>query len=279
MAYQRIVAAVDESPAGVHALRVGAQIAAAAEAELIALRVVDDPWRFIEPGEVEAKRAQRDNSWAAVAATRVSDEMGRLIASAGIPMSRARPDVRFGIPAVEIARWAELDQADLIVLGRQPVGPLERRPAGRTIEGTLRRARVPCLVVPFGHRTWHRILVLAHDDQAAGDVLDQAFAFSAVFASEVVVVDTEPQLVGAGSGRGEPVARRAFATWARLPRAGTIDVMTCEGEGAAELLKAARARQADLVVIGLRRGESVDDTSEAARVLQRAPCAVLTVPV
>jgi nucleotide-binding universal stress UspA family protein len=278
MAYQRIVAAVDESPAGVHALRVGGQIAAGAEAELIALRVVDDPWRFIEPGEVEAKRALRDNSWAKVAAARVSDELRQLIASAGIPIRLARPDVRFGLPAVEIARWAELDEADLIVLGRQPVGPHERRPAGRTIEGTLRRARVPCLVVPFGQRSWHRILVLAHDGPAAGDVLDQAFAFSEVFASEVVVVDTEPQLVGAG-GYGEPMARRAFATWARLPRAGTIDVLTCEGEGAAELLKAARERQADLLVIGLRRGERVDDTGEAARILQRTPCAVLTVPV
>jgi len=279
MTYHKIMTAVDESPAGAHALRVGDQLAAAAEAQLVVLRVVDEPWRFVAPGEVEVKRALRDNAWEKVAAVQVSDELRQLAASEDLSIRHVATAVRFGTPGIEIARSAEQERADLIVLGRQPAGPHHLPPTGGTIEGTLRWARVPCLIVPFGDRTWRRVLVLSHEGVAAGDVLAQAFRFAEVFGSEVTVLDVEPQLAVAGGSGTEVVARKAFTVWARLPGTGAFDVVVREGDPATEILRAAREQQADLLVIGYGRGEDVDAVSAGARIVRRARCAVLAVPV
>lgn len=123
------------------------------------------------------------------------------------------------------------------------------------------------------------MLVLAGDGVAAGDVLEGAFAFAEGLGSEVIVLEVEPRLVLAEATRTEAVGRKAFAKWVQSPHAGTFDVMVREGEAVAELLQAAQQRSADILVVGYRQGESATGPSVAARIVQRAPCAVLTVPV
>jgi nucleotide-binding universal stress UspA family protein len=56
MSYRTIVAAVDQTPAGVHALRAAADLAEAAGARLVALSIVSDPWSHLKPQEVETLR-------------------------------------------------------------------------------------------------------------------------------------------------------------------------------------------------------------------------------
>lgn len=272
MTYRRVVAAVDESPAAVHAFRVADQIAAAAEADLVALRVLDEPWRFIEPGEVEVKRALRDNAWVTVAAAQMSDELRQLAVAEDIRTTRLATAVRFGAPSIEIARAAETEHADLIVLGRRHASRPERQPAGHATDGTLQRARVPCLIVPFGQRTWRRVLVVSH---GAGAILEQAFAFADLFVSEVTVLEVEPHLALAGEGPAESLGRKAFALWARMPGTGAFDVISREGDPATEILRVAREELADLLVIGC----SESPVEETARIVEGAPCAVLTVPL
>lgn len=249
MPYRKIVAAVDDTAAGMAALRAGIQIATGADAELIALRVVDEPWPFIEPGEVETKRALRDGSWTKVAAERVTDELRRLLTGVAPAAARATPAVRFGIPGVEIARSAEVEHADLVVLGA--------RPGGRTCDGTLQRARVPTLIVPLGQRALRRVLVRTDNDATAADVLAGAFAFAGACGSEVVIAAPD-------AARTEPVARKAFALWAPLVHAGTFDVAIREPD--------AQQPDTDVLVVGYRRGE-------VAVIGRHTSCAVLAVPV
>jgi nucleotide-binding universal stress UspA family protein len=279
MAYSKIIVGVDESPSGADALRAGAQIAAASEAELEALRVVRNPWRLITPSEVATARPVHERSFAELAATRECAEVQCLLDTLTIGSTRARPAIRFGIPAIEVPRWTELEGADLLVVGHQPVGPLERRPAGRTLEGILRRAAVPTLVVPFGQRTWKRVLVLADPPIAAGDVLAAGLAFAEPFDSEVIVLDVDSEPLTAVAGRTEVIARKAFALWSRRSRGGGLDVATSRGDLAGEALKVAHEAKADVLVVGRRRGESVAEAGVLSRILQRAPCAVLVVPI
>jgi len=70
-----------------------------------------------------------------------------------------------GVPALEIARAAEREGADMIVLPRDPRD---------TLEGTVRRARVPCLVVPPGGAGFGTILAAIDGGPDSADVSDAA---------------------------------------------------------------------------------------------------------
>jgi nucleotide-binding universal stress UspA family protein len=267
--FRKIVVAVDESPAAVHALRQAAVIAEAAGAQLVALTVVEDPWRQVEPAEVEGFRRIHGPTPADVAEDRARTALDAQVRSALGP-GRAGVAVQFGLAAVEVARRAELEGADLLVLGRQPVGELARRPTGRTLRGTLARARMPCLVVPFGQRGWRRVLAALATGPAAAAVEEVATAFAALWGEAPQSVHAEP-----GGGTGVAATSRA-ANGPATVTAGTI----VYGDPVGEVLKAAREHGTDTLVIGYHRGET---TAEAGRVaphlLERAPCAVLTVPV
>lgn len=68
----------------------------------------------------------------------------------GVPRDRASSEVRFGDPAGEIIAAAARLGADLIVLGRRRAGDLRRAVLGSVVEGVLRHAPCPVLVVVEG---------------------------------------------------------------------------------------------------------------------------------
>lgn len=265
LSFKRIVVAVDETPAAVHALRQAAVIATAAGAQLIVLTVVEDPWRHVEPFEVEKLRRRQGATPADVAEARVRASVEALVTST-IGAGAARVQVQFGLPGLELARWTEQAGADLLVIGRQPWGDLARRPAGRTVAGTLARARVPCLLVPFGQRTWRRVLAAIGSGPAAETVEQAAVAFAGLW-------QTEPQRVHVESHAA-----------ARAPSCGCGDdaavAVAVSDDPVGEVLRTARAFAADTLVVGYHRGETAAEAGRTAPLLlERAPCAVLTVPV
>jgi nucleotide-binding universal stress UspA family protein len=266
----KIVVAVNDTPAAVHALREAALIATAAGAELVALTVVEDPWQKVEPQEVEGFRRVHGPPPAAVAEDRVREELDTLV-NAAIGPGRAQLAVQFGLPGIELARWSELAGADLLVIGRQPWGELARRPTGRVTGGTLSRARMPCLLVPFGQRTWKRVIAALGAEPAASAVADAATAFAALW-------NTMPQFVHA-----EAHNAGGHLTTVAHGNAGAATVAAATvvyGDPVGEVLKVAREEHADTLVVGYHRGETAAEAGRVApHLLERAPCAVLTVPV
>jgi nucleotide-binding universal stress UspA family protein len=234
-----------------HALRTAALLAEVARGELVALWVVSDPWQGVRPDEVEPLRKRTGTAPADVAEARFAAELQRTVA-ATIGSARAEPVVRFGQPGTELARWAGFAKADLLVLGRQPLGRFERRPAGRILAETLQRASVPCLAVPFGQRSWGGVVAVLGSEPTADAVLAVATTFAALWGERPVATR-----IGA-------VAEVAPAI---DPASATAD--PSEGEAVSQVLRVVREQEHNVVVVDARYGE---------RFVERAPCAVLTVP-
>ncbi len=290
MKLEMILAATDGSPVGNDALRAAARIAAGSEAKLAAVTVAQDPWQWIESWEVEKYRfnlPDPPDPIESVLTPRVRDRLEPgFRAAIGTPPTAHL--VRLGVPGVEIARAAEIVKADLVVLGREPE-------IGRTIEATVRRARVPCLVVPAGPPQFQRVLAAVGVGPAATDVLAGAVALAEAEGGDLLAlhVETPP---GPSEG-GVPLrdtmrhvdalSEALHAAWEReasdSPTAtatAACELIVRRGEPMTEILNAAREERINLLVVGCHRGESGDQPNSIGfRLLRRAPCAVLTVPV
>ncbi|PYO97334.1 MAG: hypothetical protein DMD60_07280 [Gemmatimonadetes bacterium] len=186
----------------------------------------------------------------------------------GIPMHTA-----LGIPAIEIVREAESKGTDLLVLGRELSPQMDLRHDGNTVEGTVRRARIPCLVVPRGQEKFGRVLAAVDGGPDSRDVMAAALLVGRLFDASVRAVQVEAAIlagVGASTGLHE------------VPPAGGDETIICQGDPVSEILRVVRDEDVDLLVFGHHRGGPISShatSGVAARLLQRAPCAVLTVPI
>src|SRR6266568_4050987 len=265
MKLEMILAATDGSPGGNDALRAAARIAAGSEATLAAVTVARDPWHWIESWEVEKYRFNLPDPIESVLTPRVRDrlEPGFRAAIGTLPTAHL---VRLGVPGVEIARAAEIVKADLVVLGRA-------REIGRTIEATVRRARVPCLVAPAGPLRFQRVLAAVGVGPAATDVLAGAVALAQTEGGDILALHVEtPPGPSEGGVPPRDTMRRVDALSealhaAREREASDAPTATataaCEqivrrGEPITEILNAAREERINLLVVGCHRGESGD---------------------
>lgn len=203
-----------------------------------------------------------------------------------------------GRPASEIVRLAELDDADLVILGARGHGAIEQMVLGSVSAEVVDRAPCPVLVVR-AHMSG-RILVGTDgspDAQHAIDflaasglwrgatirvasVIDLPMAWwlgvtavDAVDTTEVYAsVDVE------ASRRGREVAEAAAARFA--DDGFVADTVVREGDPAAALLAEAASWGADLIVVGTRGHGLLKRLllgSTARNVLHHAPISVLVV--
>jgi len=186
----------------------------------------------------------------------------------GVPLHTA-----VGIPAIEIAREAESRGVDLIVLGRELPTQVDHRHGRDTVEGTVRRSRVPCVLVPRGHQEFARVLAAVDGGPDSREVIAAALLVGRLFDASVRAVRVEaPVLMGVGASTGVH----------ELPSAVGDEPIVCQGDPVSEILRVVREEHVDLLVFGHHRGGPVSThatSGVAARLLLRAPCAVLTVPI
>lgn len=240
MELQRILVAVKPASPDAHVLRFAAQLAVKTRARATAVSVTDA---------------------SAPPTSAAPDHLN------GMPLLTVA-----GIPAIEIARLAESTRADLIVLGRDLPAGRATRDCGAAVEGTVRRARVPCLLVPPGVRPFRRLLVAVDGGPDSGDVIAAAHRLARAYNAAVQLVQVEePVAAGVGARTGMDDGPAA-----------THDALVCRGDPVSEILRVARDQAADLLVLGHHRGGPVSPhatSGVASRLVQRVPCAVLTVPI
>ena len=182
------------------------------------------------------------------------------------------------IPAIEIAREAESRGADLLVLGRETAAMDFRHDHG-TVEGTVRRARVPCLLLPRGPLAVRRVLAAIDGGPDSRDIVRAALLIGRLFDATVRSLRVEQPVL---TGVGAPASSEDATLSASYGRGSVVDAIVREGDPVPEVLRVVREEGADLLVLGHHRGGPVSahaTSGVAARLLQRAPCAVLTVPI
>jgi nucleotide-binding universal stress UspA family protein len=290
----RVLLATDGSEPAKVAVDLVADIAWPAGTEILVADAVETeavvyggPWPVVQTDRIEA--AMRTAAKATVD---------------GVRERLARPDLSIealvlrGRPATAIVDLARRTQADLIVVGSRGHGTIESMLLGSVSAEVVDHASAPVLVVR-GRRI-ERIVFAWDASSCAARAADLVCTWPIFTGSQVRVVsvaDVEiPWWTGfpeAGSPEMMPTyvaaadaSRRQHDELARemterlQSRGFTAEVDRRDGDAATEILAAARASRADLIVMGTRGRTGLTRLvlgSVARNVLQHAKCSVLVV--
>lgn len=265
MHFRHIVAAADESTAGRQAVWAARTLAARAGGRVTVLRVLPLDDRET-PLAVEQLRRWVESDLPAPDPTP--------------PMTYA---VAYGLPGIEIARFAEQAHADLLVLGRTARSQAARLLLGDTADAVARRSRIPCLFVcPRGSALRH-FLVAVEGSERGMVVLRVARAIAREARAELRLLTVDPTFAG------EPDELAMATPSARSERLGSQvretlgqELEVRRGEPTHEILDAVSEHLPDALILGCHRGGPagvIEGGSVARRLIHGAPCAVLTVPL
>jgi nucleotide-binding universal stress UspA family protein len=297
MNLRHIVVAADESDAGRQAVRTGLKFAARASARLTVMRVVS-----IQAVTVPAGMAG-DTGVAELKDTGVAlERLQRWLHTGVVPAGDTTPielGMAFGIPGIEICRFAEGGDADLLVVGRKQRSQMGRLFLGDTADVVARRSRIPCLFAPPRTAQLSRILV-ALDGTARGfTVLQAAARFAEQTGCRLRAVTVEPGSAGKPGvlSAATPATRSEILRallhehlagdllgrvgWAGARTGGDL-LEIREGDIVDQILAARDAMGAEILAIGYHRGGPpgiFEGASTARRLAHTAPCAVLTIPL
>jgi len=288
MNLRQIVVATDESDAGRQAVRTGVDVASRASAKVTVMRTV--PIQAVPmfvgvrgaadfDGGNEAVEVERLQRWLEADVLPPDDRHG------------VETAVAFGVPGVEICRFGEGRDADLMVLGRKPRSQMARLLLGDTADAVARRSRLPTLFVPPNTGPIRRLLVALDGTERGLAVLQAACGFARGIKASlgVVTVEQEPAGEPAHLASALPVERSArLQSQVRMVLSrecvdGTkplIDVR--RGPVVEQVLAALEETAADALVVGYHRGGPpgvIEVGSTARHLAHLAPCAVLTVPL
>ena len=287
MLLRHILAATDESDAGRQAVRTATVLASRASARVTILRVM----------AVEATRRPVSVGHGTAAMNRGEEAVAlkylRRWLEAGVlspdQVQAAELATACGVPGIEICRFAEQSEADLLVLGRKRHSRMMRLLLGDTADAVARRNRSPCLFVPPGSGDVRRVLVALDGSDRGMNVLNQAcdFARYAGAVVQAVTVERRPgdeplQIVST-----LPVARSS-SLQVRVHEAlsgkgfPTVPLAIRRGDVFELVVEEAQESGADVLAIGYHRGgppSLLEAGSTARRLAHAAPCAVLTIPL
>ena len=141
--FGRILCAVDFSEASERGAAYALSLSQEAEGELSLLHVVEAP-----PNETFSAFPELDPArYTQRVAARARARLEGLIPDEARHWCRAAPQLRCGKPYREILRVAELEQADMIVLGVHGHGSVDRLLFGSTAERVVRQAVCPVLTI------------------------------------------------------------------------------------------------------------------------------------
>lgn len=289
MNLRHVMVATDESDAGREATRTGVDIATRASGRVTVMRTIPIPVVPVFVGvrdgadtfgdsheTVEVERLQR---WLEADVLPPDDRRG------------VETAIAYGVPGVEICRFGERLEADLLVLGRKPRSQMARLLMGDTADAVARRSRLPCLFVPPRTGPIRRLLVALDGTDRGIAVLQAACGFARAINARlgVITVEREPAGEPAHLASALPVERSArLQSQVRMlltrecvdGAKPVIDVR--RGPIVEQVLESLEASSADALVVGYHRGGPpgvIEAGSTARHLAHLAPCAVLTVPL
>lgn len=287
MPYRHVVVAVDDSNVSRSALQWSVALAERGVRRLTVVRVV--PVRASRParGHLHLRMGEAIKGTEAAGLQSWLDPVVRP-APSSLVLELA---IVYGVPGIEIARFAEGCGADLLVLGRKPRRAATRLLLGDTADSVARRSRIPCGFVPANARSVQQILAALDGSERGEVVIDAAVALAQQTDADIRFVTVEPKQPGESAelAMGIPLARtekiqRHLADRARRHEQNGVGFQLVVQRGAPVpgVLDAIAATQSDLLVVGYRRGGPaavIDAGSTARQLLHAASTVVVTVPI
>jgi nucleotide-binding universal stress UspA family protein len=288
---RHIVVATDESDAGRQAVRVGLDLAAKSSAHLTIMRVVSlkaVPLLGAVTGDLGA--AELDGGGVALERLQQWLEADLMYARTDKPVELG---IAFGVPGIEICRFAEQRAADLLVLGRKQRSPMARLLLGDTADAVVRRSRVPCLFVQPGTEPIGQLLVALDGSERGMSVLTFSRDFAEAVGAAIRVVTVEdvyalqtlvpaPAVPLARTRRlqyeAEPIVARSAGS--RGPADTGVSVR--QGHIVPEILAEVAASRPDVLAFGYHRGGPpgiIEGSSTARHLAHTAPVSVLAIPL
>ena len=296
MQLRTIVAATDESEGGCEAVLAAARLAERASARLIVMTVLTPPggvgsWAPVFRSVNGPRLPELDRL-----ARRFEAELARVA-----PQVRAEYAVAFGVPGVEISRFAESNGADLLVMGRTQRSQARRLLLGDTADAVARRSSLPCLFIPEGLESPCRVLVALDGSERGMTVLGIAIDFARATGGRLRAVTVEARREDEAeqphfafpSGKAVKLAHAlersrvlepcAWTAWEPQPEGAESPPLRVRcGDIVPEILAEVGASGPDVLVIGFHRGGPpgvVEGSSVARRLAHASRSAVLTVPL
>jgi nucleotide-binding universal stress UspA family protein len=214
------------------------------------------------------------------------------------PQPQVEVTVALGLPGIEIGRYAETHEVDLVVLGRKPRTSIQRLLIGDTGDAVARRSRAPCLFVKAGRPMLSRVLAALDGTERGLAVLVAAMDFTRDCRGRLRTVTVEPAYENERdapwlhTGRSERLAQaidqlRNTSTlgaeaWDARPGTQGRTLVVHRGRVVDKVLGEVKDSAVDVLVLGYHRGGPagmIEAGSVARRLLHEAPCSVLTVPL
>jgi hypothetical protein len=190
--------------------------------------------------------------------------------------TRTAVDVRVGDPATQLAAYANMVDADLVVVAGSTKYHVAPHDEAATTHQLLRCVGRPVLVTRNVHATPTTVLAVVADDRDASPVLAAAGMVAIACAARVARLRVTTRAATESTGRLEHRLRATDDSPAKFNAAAA------EAERVRVILDAARELRAEIVAVGTHTpaGETTrDDGDAAAHMLVRTTsCSVLVVP-
>lgn len=267
MRLHHILAAADETEVSRNAIRTALAWAHRASARLTILSVGS---RKLPPGgEAPSSAVMTIQRWLAGEVAESNPAAPRIAEA-------------WGVPSVEIARFAEESGADLLVLGRKPRSAVARRLLGDTADAVARRSRVPCLFVPGPDEVPDRLLVALDGTDRGFTVFNRACRLAEALDARLDLVTVERALTDEPAVLARQVRNSRTETLARAVCECANALKVRRGDVVTEILQEIEVSGAHVLVVGYHRGGPpgfVEAGSVARALSHSAPCAVLTIPL
>jgi nucleotide-binding universal stress UspA family protein len=287
MELRHILAGADESGAGRDAVGCALSLATRASARVTVLRAIMASAVPTRTGALAGAGSSAED-----AATREIVRLQRWLAPDLLMRNEMPPvdfQIGFGIPGIEICRYAEQAAVDLIVLGRKRRSQSARLLVGDTADAVARRSRLPCLFVPPRDGDTGSLLVGLDGTERGMIVLRQACDFARKIGTTLRIITVEHASPGEPTHLAStiPAARTAsLEVKAReiVKQNGLTlaDFLVRRGDVVPCVLGALDHGRPEVLVIGCHRGGPpgiLEAGSQARRLLHTAPCAVMTIPL
>ena len=269
---RHVLVAVDESEASRAAVQTALTWAEHADARVTILTVVP-----LGRADLSLRTTQVDLQLA-------EERLARSLGTELLPTAVRSPQfiAVAGNPGVEVARFAEQQAVDLVVLGRKTRSTMTRLLGGDTADAIVRRSSVPCLLVPAPSGLPKRAVVALNGGPRSLGVFSRARGLLESVGASLKAVTVRPPPDERRSTLPQFRSHAGIEDLRQLLKQEGKLLRVREGDIVREVLALVVTTEASVLAVGYHRGGApgvMEAGSVARRLAHSAPCMVLTIPL